>query len=331
MQSEQEIIDTIEDETLELHHRSRALEFLASVTSTPEVKRTIIKYLSSDKTLLRESAAIAAVSHYDFDVFGAMMARLEGREAGELPSIQDTISETLKCWEDEDPERLQRYQKIRSRVLNGSNTVELVEYSGNDLGHALSAWTSTSRELSDEKRARVPKLLQKLASEGHHTPFEKSYFRFLVKVDMATHIHLLKHRIGVSVNGESARYKELKDDKFYVPFDMPDFEELDLYVEHLESCLERYHQTLQRLTDKGISRKRAKDMARFYIPYGNQLILDISFNFRSFMHFEGLRNSDHAQKEVCNLAKSMLLALWETGQFNESLIAFGWTEEKIRG
>jgi F0F1-type ATP synthase beta subunit len=36
------------------------------------------------------------------------------------------------------------------------------------------------------------------------------------------------------------RYKELKDDKYYVPFDMPDFEELDLYVEHLEMCLDRW-------------------------------------------------------------------------------------------
>jgi flavin-dependent thymidylate synthase len=329
MQSEQEIIDSIDNEEFELTARSRALEFLASLESSPLIKTTIRRYLSHEAYLLRESAAIAAVSHFDFDIFGSLSDRLDSPE--ELPGVKETIEETLKCWEDEDPVRLQRYQKIRSRVLNGSNTVELVEYSGNDLGHALSAWTSTSRELSDEKRARVPKLLQKLASEGHHTPFEKSYMRFLVKVDMATHIHLLKHRIGVSVNGESARYKELKDDKYYVPFDMPDFEELDLYVEHLEMCLDRYHKALQRYVDKGIARKRAKDMARFYIPYGNQLILDISFNFRSFMHFQGLRNSDHAQKEVCNLAKNMLLALWETGQFNESLLAFGWSEEKIRG
>jgi thymidylate synthase ThyX len=58
-----------------------------------------------------------------------------------------------------------------------------------------------------------------LASEGHHTPFEKSQLHFLVNVDQATHIHLLKHRIGVSINGESARYKELKEDKTYIPED----------------------------------------------------------------------------------------------------------------
>ena len=97
-----------------------------------------------------------------------------------------------------------------------NNKVELLGYYGDDLVHACSAWTSTSRELTSEKIERVPKLLTMLATEGHHTPFEKSSLHFLVTVDQATHIHLLKHRIGVSINGESARYKELKEDKTYL-------------------------------------------------------------------------------------------------------------------
>lgn len=328
MRSETEVIENIEDEMLTVQDRSRALEFLASLPTTPEIIKAIRKYVDDPHPIMRESAAIAAVSHLDFDLFGAMTRRVE---SDELPSVKRTIEETILCWKDEDPQRIERFQKVYERVVDGSNSVELVEFCGSDLGHVLSAWTSTSRELSDEKKARVPKLLQKLASEGHHTPFEKSYFRFLVRVDMATHIHLLKHRIGVSVNGESARYKELKDDKFYVPFDAPDYEELDLYIAHLEESLEKYHKALQRLVDKGIPRKRAKDMARFYIPYGNQLLLDISFNFRSFMHFQTLRNSEHAQREVCNLAKDMLKSIRQTEQFNESLRAFGWIEEKVDG
>ena len=73
--------------------------------------------------------------------------------------------------------------------------------------------------LTSDKLDRVPNLLNMLASEGHHTPFEKSQLHFLVTVDQATHIHLLKHRIAVSINGESARYKELKEDKTYLPED----------------------------------------------------------------------------------------------------------------
>ncbi len=54
------------------------------------------------------------------------------------------------------------------------NKVELLGYYGSDLVHAQSAWTSTSRDINEEKKARIGKLLDMLASEGHHTPFEKS-------------------------------------------------------------------------------------------------------------------------------------------------------------
>ena len=53
---------------------------------------------------------------------------------------------------------------------------------------------------------------------GHETPFEKGTVHFLVDTDIASHIHLLKHRIS-SLNAESARYKELKEDKYYLPED----------------------------------------------------------------------------------------------------------------
>jgi flavin-dependent thymidylate synthase len=204
-----------------------------------------------------------------------------------------------------------------------TNKVELIGYYGDDLTHGLSAWTSTSRDLTDEKRERLPKLIEMLGGEGHHTPFEKSMLHFLVTTDIATHIHLLKHRIGVSINGESARYKELKDDKFYVPVDW-DEEERQRYISFMEDALKNYHDTLNRLVQKGMSRKRAKESARFYLPYGNQITADISFNFRSFMHFQGLRNSEHAQLEVREIAKQMLALVKETDKFNLSLNAFGY-------
>jgi thymidylate synthase (FAD) len=203
----------------------------------------------------------------------------------------------------------------------GPNTVELVGIYGGDQSHAMSAWTSTSRDLTDEKRARLPKLLKDLASAGHETPFEKSSLHFLVTTDIATHIHLIKHRIGVSVNAESARYKELKDDKYYVPFDWDD-EERARYIDHMEQAMERYHETLERLVTKGVPRKRAKETARFYLPYGNQITADVMFNFRSFVHFLRLRYSKHAQVEVRHIAEAMLKLAQMTGQFQASLEAF---------
>jgi thymidylate synthase (FAD) len=210
-------------------------------------------------------------------------------------------------------------------MLAQGNKVELLGTYGDDLTHGLSAWTSTNRELSDEKRNRLPNLLSMLGEEGHHTPYEKSMIHFLVTTDIATHIHLLKHRIGVSINGESARYKELKDDKVYVPVDWDPVERLK-YIEFMDNALKQYHECLARLVAKGVPRKRAKESARFYLPYGNQITADISFNWRSFMHFQGLRNSEHAQLEVRELAVEMLNQVRETGKFPLSLKAFGYDE-----
>jgi flavin-dependent thymidylate synthase len=185
------------------------------------------------------------------------------------------------------------------------NRVELLGWYGSDETHALSAWTSTSRELSQEKCERIPSLLKMLASQGHHTVFEKSSLHFLVTVDTSVHIQLLKHRIGVSVNAESARYKELKDDKYYVPTDWPR-EEQTAYIAFMEDAILRYHDTLERLVRGGMMRKRAKETARFYLPYGNQITMDIMFNWRSFKHFLDLRMKSDAQREVCWLAEEML-------------------------
>jgi thymidylate synthase (FAD) len=185
-----------------------------------------------------------------------------------------------------------------------NNTVELLGHYGDDLTHACSAWTSTSRELTDEKIARVPKLLNMLASEGHETPFEKSGLHFLVTVDQATHIHLLKHRIGVSINGESARYKELKEDKMYIPYDWSNTWHFKL-KEYTEQGNKLYHEALEYFTPI-LGRKRAKESARFFKTFNSQITMDIMFNWRSFAHFQQLRNSEHAQVEVRQLAQDML-------------------------
>jgi flavin-dependent thymidylate synthase len=210
-------------------------------------------------------------------------------------------------------------------MSGGNNIVELVGYYGSDETHAMSAWTSTSRDLTEEKRGRIDKLLKMLAEAGHHTVFEKSSLHFLITSDVATHIQFLKHRIGVSINAESARYKELKDDKFYIPQDWPE-EEVQRYVAHMEVCLEQYHKTLERLVEAGISRKRAKESARFYLPYGNQITMDVMFNWRSFHHFLSLRAKPDAQREIAWLADDMLelVAGIEGNPFKHTISAFGY-------
>ena len=200
------------------------------------------------------------------------------------------------------------------------NKIELIGTYGSDEIMAMSAWTSTSRELTEEKVNRIPALLKMLADNNHETPFEKSSLHFLVTSEIASHLHAVKHRIGVSINCESARYKELKEDKYYIPEDWSQ-EEQKLLQEHCEQSLTRYHESLARLTPV-LGRKRAKESARFYLPYATQLTFDIMFNMRSFVHFQRLRNSEHAQVEIREISAEMLRLVKECGEFEHTLNAF---------
>jgi len=202
------------------------------------------------------------------------------------------------------------------------NTVELLGYYGSDEVIACSAWTSTSRDLNDEKISRVGKLLSMLASNGHHTPFEKSSLHFLVDTDIASHIHLLKHRIGVSINGESARYKEIKEDKYLIPDDWSEYWQNKL-KNYTELGNQLYHEVIQDL-EPMLGRKRVKESARFFKTYNSQICADVMFNWRSFAHFLGLRNKPDAQKEIREIAATMLELVKgiEGNPFKHTIAAF---------
>ena len=207
------------------------------------------------------------------------------------------------------------------------NKVELLGYYGSDEVIACSAWTSTSRDLTAEKKARIGKLINMLWSNGHESPFEKGVVHFLVDTDIASHIHLLKHRIS-SLNAESARYKELKEDKYLLPqdwdndwvsevFPLPtSFGEkvrdegieprwLNVLEWYTQLGNDLYHQCIADL-EPVLGRKRAKESARFFKTYNSQIQADVMFNMRSFANFQKLRNSEHAQLEIREIAGKML-------------------------
>jgi len=201
-----------------------------------------------------------------------------------------------------------------------NNKIELIGFYGSDEIHACSAWTSTSRDITEEKRERIPKLLKMLADAGHHTPFEKSSLHFLVDCEIASHVHLIKHRVGVSINGESARYKELKEDKYYIPDDWEGIAQSQYEGKFADSYHYKWSEILENYTKAGnklyheclkdlepvLGRKRAKESARFFKTYNSQIQADVMFNWRSFHHFLELRNKPDAQKEIRDIAATML-------------------------
>jgi thymidylate synthase (FAD) len=199
-----------------------------------------------------------------------------------------------------------------------TNKVQLIGFYGSDEVIACSAWTSTSRDLNEDKKSRIPKLINMLWRDGHETPFEKGMVHFLVDTEIASHIHLLKHRIS-SMNAESARYKELKEDKYYLPDDWKGIAQSEYEGKFAESY-HNWYEVLENYTKAGnalyhkclkdlepvLGRKRAKESARFFKTYNSQIQADISFNMRSFANFLKLRNSEHSQKEIREIAAEML-------------------------
>lgn len=206
--------------------------------------------------------------------------------------------------------------------------VELIAIFGDDITPAEAAWYSTAKEVTEARRQRVPALLEHLAQgdppEGlpHSVPFEHTLISFRITSEIASHIHMLKHRIGVSVSSQSQRYMELREDLYYVPEDWPK-ELIGSYDKIMKSTFKLYHQTIAMLEASGLDRKRAKESARFVLPYATQIRYRVTFNLLSFVHFQKLRNSEHAQKEIREIAAEMLRLVKETGRFENSLKAWG--------
>jgi thymidylate synthase (FAD) len=134
---------------------------------------------------------------------------------------------------------------------------------------------------------------------------------------------LLKHRIS-SLNAESARYKELKEDKFYIPEDWTEKHQNNL-IAFTKMSNQWYHETLEELTPI-LGRKRAKESARYFKTYNSQIQSDVQFNMRSFANFLKLRNSEHAQKEIREIAAEMLelVKSIEGNPFKHTLQAMGY-------
>jgi thymidylate synthase ThyX len=151
------------------------------------------------------------------------------------------------------------------------NTVELIGFYGDDLTIACSAWTSTSRNLTEEKKKRVGKMINMLWSEGHE---------YIIPDDWE----------GIEVSNW--------------PKDMPMRYWTDVLKDYTEMGNGLYHKCIADL-EPVLGRKRAKESARFFKTYNSQIQADIMFNMRSFANFIKLRNSEHAQLEIREIAQQM--------------------------
>ncbi len=98
--------------------------------------------------------------------------------------------------------------------------VNVIDTMGDDARLAAAAWVSTSAEeglrRAVENPGDVKGVLNYLIKHRHGTPFEHSCITFCVRAPIFVWREWHRHRIGISYNEESGRYKTLAP-VFYIP------------------------------------------------------------------------------------------------------------------
>lgn len=204
--------------------------------------------------------------------------------------------------------------------MDTSNEVKLIGYYGSDRTIALAAWTSTQGEMTLDKEMRIPSFVKKLAADRHTVPFEHTLLQFGFCTDLATQIQVMKHRIGMSMSSQSFRWKE-QELEFYVPPDWAEEQQNELRAFQAE-CVVKYHNLISSLVESGLSRKRAKETARYVVPYSVKMRYQLSCNIHSFAKFCHLRAGSEAQREISDLTQNCIRLVYNTGAFDAALE--GW-------
>lgn len=237
--------------------------------------------------------------------------------------------------------------------MEHNNKTILLGHYGGDQTHALAAWSSTFLDLeidmpedvnmrvgaiidhiiNNSPRIRdVKGLLNYLANEKHTSPFRFSTLHFVTTTEIATHIQFLKHSVALQAeNAESARYKELKEDKFYLPEDWKQYGEVgtrwyDILKARTEGQNDFYHLCLKELIEAGVPKARAKESARFFKTYNSQINSNKIMSFDGFLQIYFKRNiTTPSQLEIGEVVEDMLRQVKSIpgNPFKGSLEAFG--------
>lgn len=200
-------------------------------------------------------------------------------------------------------------------MQDGVSSVELVQHVGSDLMIVAAARVSTGAEIPTEMGVREEKLLRYLLKHHHGSPLEHNLITFRVVCPVFIDRQWARHRIGVSKNEASGRYRELEDD-FYLPQQwreqaasnrqasveakqLPEWHAYNRNVAHeaYQAVWDAYRELLAR----GV----AREQARMVLPLGLYVESFYTFNLRSLLHFIGLRDHEGAQAEMRLYARAL--------------------------
>ncbi len=187
--------------------------------------------------------------------------------------------------------------------------VRLVDCMGDDPAVVQSArvsYCSGTKTPSDDRG-----LIRYLLRNRHTTPFEMVEFKFHIRAPIFVARQWLRHRTA-SVNEMSARYS-IVDTGYFLPERLREQSATNkqcstgplegdefLLLKQKASCDLAFH-TYEELLRRGCSR----ELARTHLPQSTFTEFYWKINLHNLLHFLKLRLSDHAQKEIRDLAEQV--------------------------
>lgn len=186
--------------------------------------------------------------------------------------------------------------------------IRLVDYVGDEIAIVNAARVSFAKEvrgMSDADKGLIKYLLK----NHHGTPFEQGFMaQFHIRVPIFVMREWVRHRIGYSINEESGRYTELRND-FFIPEEgreqigkpgaytygaMGEPSKVEWFKGMLRLHSERGFDLYREALEYGF----AKEQARLFLGLNLYTEFRWTCNARSLMHFLALRNAPDAMEEI---------------------------------
>jgi thymidylate synthase (FAD) len=177
--------------------------------------------------------------------------------------------------------------------------VDLIQHAGDDEMICKAARVSVLGAASIDSKESAG-LINFLMANRHGSPFEHAMITARITAPIAVWREFMRHRIGVSYNEESGRYKQL-DGVFYLPpkvrklvqvgkagqytFEHGDESQKNLIQQEFIYDYQVVWNSYTKMLDAGI----AKEVARFILPVGIYSTAYVTMNPRSIMNFLSLR------------------------------------------
>lgn len=181
--------------------------------------------------------------------------------------------------------------------------VKLLAVHASDDDVIAAARISTAGDQTDADVKSKQGFIDFLVKNRHGSPFEHNFFKFMVTAPIFVWREHHRHRIGLSYNEESGRYKQLEP-HFYLPaanrplvqigkagayeFVPGTAEQLGVLDASVGEVCKTAYAAYEKMLDEGI----AREVARMVLPVNTFSSCIVTMNARSMMNFLSLRTKE---------------------------------------